>query len=86
MSKVKTAISIQDYLFQEMDALAHKTHIPRSNLFEKAVGDFLERQKNQQILKELNAVYSTAPSTEEKRWQRGTRLSHKKILEKNNGY
>lgn len=86
MSKVKIAISIQDSIFREVDALARKTHTSRSNLFERAIGNFLKRQKNRQLFQQLNTAYGIAPNTEEKEWQREVKVSHRRILERNNGY
>ncbi len=81
MAKVKTAVSIQRELFQEIDSLAHKIHISRSRLFEKAVEDFLERQKSQRIFQQLDAAYNDAPDKKEKRWRREAKISHLKIME-----
>jgi len=86
MSKVKTAVSIQDSIFREVDVLAHKIHISRSNLFERAIEDFLKKQKNQQIFQQLNTAYGDQPDRKEKKWQREVKVSHRRILERNNGY
>lgn len=81
MSKVKTAISIQEKLLNEIDSIARKSHTPRSNLFEKAIEDFLERQRNKNILNQLNAVYSKAPTAEEKRLLKVISAQNRKIAE-----
>jgi len=81
MSKVKTAISIQEELLDEMDSIARKACMPRSNLFEKAIKDFLERQRNRYILQQLNAVYSKSPTAEEKKLLKVISAQNKKIAE-----
>ncbi|OIO01097.1 hypothetical protein COY52_06980 [Candidatus Desantisbacteria bacterium CG_4_10_14_0_8_um_filter_48_22] len=81
MAKVKTAISIKEDLLEEMDSIARKRRMPRSNLFEKAIEDFLERQKNKQIVNQLNAVYSTPPTAKEKKLLRIITEQSRKIAE-----
>jgi hypothetical protein len=55
---MKTAISIDDVLLQEADAAARLMGLSRSRLFAMAVGDFLQRQRAEQMLLRLNEVYS----------------------------
>jgi len=81
MSKVKTAISIQEELLGRMDYIARKEHVPRSNLFERAAEDFLERQRNKDVLSRLNEVYRKTPTAEEKKLQKAMNLYNRKIAE-----
>jgi metal-responsive CopG/Arc/MetJ family transcriptional regulator len=55
---VKTAISIDDQLLQEADETARLLGLSRSRLFALAVGDFLRRQRQEQMLLRLNEVYA----------------------------
>ncbi len=55
---MKTAISIDDALLQEADEAARRMGLSRSRLFALAVGDFLERQRREQMLRRLNEVYA----------------------------
>ena len=55
---MKTAISIDGGLLHEADAVARRMGLTRSGLFSRAVGDFLERQRREQMLQRLNEVYS----------------------------
>jgi predicted transcriptional regulator len=57
-SNMKTAISIDDKLLQEVDETARLMGLSRSRLFALAVGDFLERQRQEQMLRRLNEVYA----------------------------
>jgi metal-responsive CopG/Arc/MetJ family transcriptional regulator len=57
---MKTAISIDDGLLQEADETARLMGLSRSRLFAIAVGDFLERQRKEQMLLRLNEVYAEA--------------------------
>ena len=54
---MKTAISIDDGLLQEADETARLMGLSRSRLFALAVGDFLQRQRREQMLLRLNEVY-----------------------------
>ena len=55
---MKTAISIDDGLLQEADETARLMGLSRSRLFAMAVGDFLQRQRREQMLLRLNEVYA----------------------------
>ena len=81
MPQIKTAISIRETLFKEMDAIAHRTHIPRSRLFEKAVIDFLLKQETSKLFKQLNIAYGDTPTAEEKKQQKLMRAHHCKLVE-----
>jgi metal-responsive CopG/Arc/MetJ family transcriptional regulator len=64
---MKTAISIEEGLLQEVDETARVMGLSRSRLFAMAVGDFLQRQRQEQMLLRLNEVYANAMEPEEKR-------------------
>jgi len=55
---MKTAISMDDGLLQEADETAHRLGLSRSRLFALAVGDFLQRHRREQMLRQLNEVYA----------------------------
>lgn len=59
---MKTAISIPDKLFQAADQYAKKHGFSRSNLYAKAVEQFLEQHPTDYITKQLNKVYSDKSS------------------------
>lgn len=81
MANVKTAISIQEALFKQINTLAHKMHISRSRLFSIAVVDFLQRYQNLQLLQQINAVYSNSPALNEKKYQSRAKSRYKKLVE-----
>ena len=64
---MKTAISIDDHLLQQADETAQMMGLSRSRLFALAVGDFLERQRQEQMLLRLNEVYAKGVQPAEKR-------------------
>ncbi|MCF8111901.1 MAG: ribbon-helix-helix domain-containing protein [Desulfobacteraceae bacterium] len=64
MTNLKTAISIDKSTFKQMDALAKKLNTSRSRLFTIAARQFIEQNKNIELLKALNEAYDDAPETE----------------------
>jgi hypothetical protein len=56
-SNMKTAISIDEEILREADETARRMGLSRSRLFSLAVGDFLQRQRREQMLLRLNEVY-----------------------------
>ncbi len=62
---VKTAISMDDVLFQKAEALASALSLTRSGFVALAVQEFIERYENQRMLETLNDVYADAPDQSE---------------------
>ena len=60
--KMKTAISIPDQVFKTADRMAKKLGISRSELYSRAVAEWIDRQKKSSITAKLNEVYSREPS------------------------
>jgi metal-responsive CopG/Arc/MetJ family transcriptional regulator len=56
---MKTAISIPDKLFKAADQYAKSHGFSRSQLYAKAVAQFLEQHPSDHITKQLNEIYST---------------------------
>jgi len=65
-STLKTAISIDDRLLQEADETARLLGLSRSRLFALAVSDFLQRQRQEQMLRRLNEVYANGAEPAER--------------------
>ncbi len=55
---MKTAISIPDELFLSAENTAKKLGIPRSQLFAKALEEFIQNHSKEKITEKLNEVYS----------------------------
>lgn len=81
MPGVKTAISLDEELFKQVDKLAHKLHVSRSRVFTIAVQEYLHRQENKSLLAQLNEAYSDQPSDEEKKVSKSAKAKHRKIVE-----
>ena len=54
---MKTAISIPDSVFQGADALAKQLGISRSELYAKAVAEYLARHNGAEITARLDAIH-----------------------------
>jgi metal-responsive CopG/Arc/MetJ family transcriptional regulator len=81
MPTVKTAISIQESLFDQVNELAEELQIPRSQLFTLAVEEFIKRHENRSIFEALNEVYAAAPDPDEEALQEGMRRQQRQLVE-----
>jgi metal-responsive CopG/Arc/MetJ family transcriptional regulator len=61
---MKTAVSLPDKLFEEAEKTAEEMGIPRSRLFARALEEFIERHRRENITERLNRVYSETASDE----------------------
>ncbi len=59
---MKTAISLPDAIFEEAEALAKQLGVSRSELYTKALIAYLQKYSRDQILNNLNQVYSEESS------------------------
>jgi metal-responsive CopG/Arc/MetJ family transcriptional regulator len=64
---MKTTISIDDALLRETDEAARAIGVSRSQVFALAVAEFLKRQQQERMLRQLNAVYAGDVDATEKR-------------------
>jgi metal-responsive CopG/Arc/MetJ family transcriptional regulator len=55
---MKTAVSMPDDLFHEAEATARRLRVSRSELYAKAIAEFLKQQDGNAITERLNDVYS----------------------------
>jgi len=80
MANVKTAISLQKSLFEQIDDLARELQISRSRLFVLAAEDFIRRHENRQLLETINAAYDDLPDTEELALRQKMRQQHRQLV------
>jgi metal-responsive CopG/Arc/MetJ family transcriptional regulator len=78
---MKTAISIPDDLFRQIDDIAKRQKRSRSDVFAVATKEYLERLNSKMVLDSLNEVYSIteAPDDAEAR-KRATSHFKKNVL------
>jgi metal-responsive CopG/Arc/MetJ family transcriptional regulator len=82
--RMKTAISIPDHLFEEVDRLAQVNKTSRSQIFCAAVEEYLKKIKARKLLDALNSVYADEATAEEKLLRAKTKEYYERnIVEKN---
>jgi metal-responsive CopG/Arc/MetJ family transcriptional regulator len=59
---MKTAISLPDDLFESADELAERLGVSRSELYARAVAEYLAKHKGEDVTARLNEVYADEPS------------------------
>ncbi len=64
MANIKTAISIEEPVFEQVNSLAKELNISRSRLFLLAVQEFMQRHRNKELLNSINEAYSDLPDSE----------------------
>lgn len=80
MAQVKTAVSMQEFLFKEADELARQMNISRSQLFTMAVKEFIQEYRNRQLLDRINKAYSDEPAPEEKKLLTRQKSYHRRMV------
>ncbi len=65
MAHVKTAISIEESLFREAEDWAGKLGISRSQLFARAVAEYVRQRENEELLERLNEAHADGLDEEE---------------------
>jgi metal-responsive CopG/Arc/MetJ family transcriptional regulator len=81
MATIKTAISIQESLFDQVNDLAEELQMPRSQLFALAVEQFIKRYENRSIFEALNEVYGEAPDSDKEALHEGMRRQQRQLVE-----
>ncbi len=81
MASIKTAISLQQSLFEQIDALAQELQISRSRLFALAAEAFIQSYQNHKLLKAINDAYDDLPDPEEQSLRHKMRQRHRQMVE-----
>lgn len=77
MAIVKTAISLDQELFTQVDELASSLKISRSRVFAMAAQDFVRRRRSAQITQQINTAYSDEAREEDLETVRQMRSAHR---------
>jgi len=80
MASIKTAISIDKPLFDQVDDLAHELKTSRSRIFVLAATEFIQRHKNLKLLEAINAAYDDFPDVKESSLRSAMRSRHLKMV------
>ena len=78
---VKTAISIDKTLFEQVEILAHEMNVSRSHLFALAVEQFIRQQQGRILLERINAAYAEETDSSEQDHLASMRTSQRKLVE-----
>ena len=81
MPTVKTAISVPEHLFEQMDKLSNRMGVPRSRLFARAVEEFIERRRGEELTAKLDRAYAEGESAEERKLRRASARAFRRLLE-----
>ena len=66
MAHVKTAISLDETLFKEAEEWAGKLGVSRSQLFARAMEEYVRRHENEELVRRLNEAHADGPDEEDK--------------------
>jgi len=80
MTNIKTAISIEKPLFEEVEALAEEMKVSRSRIFALATRDFIQHHKSQKLLDAINATYDDRPDSEEEKLRGQMKYKHRQLV------
>jgi len=82
MANVKTAISLQKSLFEQVEVLSREMKVSRSRVFVLALENFIRDYQDRQLFDKINKAYEDAPpdKTERLRLQQ-IRRHHKRSVE-----
>ncbi len=81
MGNIKTAISIQESLYEQADELARELDISRSRLFALAVEAYIHRYQNQKLLEKINSAYEEESDPTETSRIRSMRRRQRQLVE-----
>lgn len=81
MSGIKTAISLDEHLFNEVKETARDLNTSRSRVIRLALLEFMERRKNQRLFDQLNEAYKDEPTEEEENIARSMRDVQQRLAE-----
>ena len=80
-ASVKTAISMQQNLFNQVNALASELKVSRSKLFVLAIEAYIKKNESKKMLAQINAAFSDSPDIEEQRHTSRMKRKQKSIIE-----
>ncbi len=81
MAHIKTAISVNKPLFDEVEALAREMEVSRSEVFALAAREYIQRHKSHKIMEAINAAYGDVPDENEESLHRQMRRKQRRLVE-----
>ena len=82
MANVKTAVSLQESLFEQVEALARTMKVSRSRLFVLALENYIREHQDRQLFEQINKAYEDTPPDETEQLRlRQIRRQQRRLLE-----
>ena len=82
MANIKTAISLQKSLFDQVNTLALELHVSRSRVFVLALENYLREVQDQLLFEKINkAVEEASSEAAERTHLQQLRQQHRRIVE-----
>jgi metal-responsive CopG/Arc/MetJ family transcriptional regulator len=66
---MKVAVSIPDPLFEEAERVAQRLRIPRSQLYSRALGDFVQRHSGEEVTTRMDAALQRIGVSRDPEWE-----------------
>jgi len=85
MAHVKTAISLDESLFREAEEWAGKLGVSRSQLFARAVEEYVRRRENEELLARLNEAHADGLDEEEREYLERMRVYQGRLIDRLEG-
>ncbi|MBI4314686.1 MAG: hypothetical protein HY679_02035 [Chloroflexi bacterium] len=82
MANIKTAISLQKSLFEQVETLAREMKVSRSRVFVLALENFIQDYQDKQLFDKINKACEDSPPDEAERTRlRQIRRQHRRMVE-----
>ncbi len=81
MKTIKTTISIQQPLFDQVEDMSKKRNVSPSRLFVIAMEEYIQRQRNRDLLDQINDAYTEEPDLFEQSLLNKSRKVHRMLIE-----
>ena len=81
MANIKTAISLQESLFDQAEQLARDLKVSRSRLFALALEEFMRQYQDRKLFEQIKGVYEDAglDETEQQRLRQSTQQQRRLV-------
>jgi metal-responsive CopG/Arc/MetJ family transcriptional regulator len=80
MAVIKTAISIDESLFDKINRLSEEIKLSRSQIFSQAIQYFIERKNNLELVRKINRAYSDVLDEDEIKQLERSKRKFKEII------
>lgn len=80
MAVIKTAISIDESLFEQIRKLSEEINLSRNQIFCQAVKYFIDKKNNLELVRKINRAYSDILDEEEREGLEKSKRRYKEIV------